>query len=1229
MKEITLEHTHFPTETRCYMSGIKATKPKLIVAIGASAGGLESFSTFFAHMPNDSNIAFVLLPHLDPTHYSLMPELLSKKTTMPVCQAIENMQVQGDHVYILPPDKLLFISGGRLHLSPNVKSRTQWVAIEYFLRSLALEQGEHCVAIIFSGTGSHGTLSFRDIKLAGGMIIAQDPASTTYNQMPINAINSGLVDVIARPKNMPILLTEFSNHPYSQSKDEQTDQQVFNCIYSILSLLHSRTGYDFSGYRKNMLLRRIQRRMWVCHNETIQDYHQFMKNNPTETSSLNKDLLIGVTAFFRDKEAFSTLESHIFPELVTRSSADNPVRIWIPACATGEEVYTITLLMFEAFDQAKKQINLQVFASDIDEKSINVARGGIYAKNIAEIISAERLARFFDVTNKGDYQIKKVIREKIIFSNQNLINDGPFSRLDLISCRNLFIYLQPELQANVLYLFHVALKTTSYLMLGPSESLGKNKHQFAIISKKWRIFKKIKPLIKSPLAVPASRMPTPKISIDQGTISNKFRADSPSRYSELVNRDLLSAYAPAAVLINRSFEILHYQGPTVNFLEFPKGSPSNDLLVLLREGLRARVRSAINSVQKENQAIADHQARVKRNNLYVTCTVTVRPVYEPNLSTELLLITFEDKHPLQDSSPKNIPVEYTLRTPPPGQYLIANSDTAANSNIVTQLEYELNATREDLYSTVQELENSNEDLKVSNEETMSMNEELQSANEELETSKEELQSMNEELQSMNEEINTINSELQYKFEELERSYNDISNLLSSTDIATVFFNRDMQVMLFNHPISELLNLHESDIGRPISNFSANVSNKALMTDAKQVLETLTPIETDVWNHHKGKKRRCYLRRIVPYRTLDGHINGVVITFFDITERHHQKQRLEQCVQERTHALHEREARLSAIMNYAFEAILVLDLSGKITEFNDSAQTMFNYNNKEIIGKNIQVLIPSINIKLLTSHALTLESSALSSLVLEKKKLIGLRKNALDFPIALSLTKVKGRAIYIGIINDLSEHQALKKALINISTYEQEKIGHEIHDNLGQRLTGINLLASNLKRSLPESDIKNNQAMDLIIEQLSQAIGDTRDFSHILAPILLPPHGLQDALTTMMKLFDSSGIKKKIKLSSNLTIVDSVVATQVYRIAQEAINNTLKHAKAQKVTLQLQAQRENTCLEITDDGLGFDINDPKFNQGIGIQIMRYRASNINATLDIVSSKGKGTTVRCVF
>ena len=939
----------------------------------------------------------------------------------------------------------------------------------------------------------------------------------------------------------------------------------------------------------------------MCHTETIEDYQKLMNKSPTKTTLLNKDLLIGVTAFFRDKEAFSALEMQVFPELVARSSVDNPVRIWIPACATGEEVYPITLLMFEAFDQAKKQINLQVFASDIDEQSINVARGGIYAKNSAETISAERLARFFDVTNKGDYQIKKVIREKIIFSNQNLLNDVPFSRLDLISCRNLFIYLQPELQANLLDLFHAALKTTSYLMLGPSESLGKNKHQFTAIAKKWRIFKKIKPLIKSSLAVPMSSIPTLNISIDQNTTSNNFRVDSPSRYSELVNRDLLAAYAPAAVLINRSFEILHHQGPTVNFLEFPKGSPSNDLLVLLREGLRARMRSAVNYVQKENQAIADHQARVKRNNHYVTCTLTVRPVCEPNLSTELLLITFEDKHPLQDSSPQNITVEDTLRKNTPSQYLITNSDTTGNSNIITQLEYELNATRENLYRTVQELENSNEDLKTSNEETMSMNEEL----------------------------NTVNTELQYKVEELERSYNDISNLLSSTDIATVFLNRDMQVMLFNPPISELLNLRESDIGRPISNFSANVSNKALMTNAKQVLKTLTPIETDVWSHHKGQKRRCYLRRIVPYRTLDDHINGVVITFFDITERHYQKQILEQCVQERTHALHEREARLSAIMNYAFEAILVLDLSGKITEFNDSAQTMFNYNNKEIIGKNIQALIPSINIKQLTSQALALESSALSSLILEKKELMGLRKNTFDFPIALSLTKVKGRALYIGIINDLSEPQALKKALINISTHEQEKIGHEIHDNLGQRLTGINLLVSNLKRSLPESDIKNNQAMDLIIEQLSQAIGDTRDFSHILAPILFPPHGLQGALITMMKLFDSSGIKKKIKLSSNLTIVDSLVATQVYRIAQEAINNTLKHAKARKVTLQLQAQGENTCLEITDDGLGFDINDPKFNQGIGIQIMRYRASNINATLDLVSSKGKGTTVRCVF
>jgi two-component system CheB/CheR fusion protein len=1186
---------------------IKTNKPSLIIGIGASAGGLDAFRDFFSNISKDTGMAFILLPHLDPNHQSLMTPLLSTRVNLPVKEAEENMIVEADHVYVLPPGKELTIFDLHLHLNDIAQPRQQWTAIDHFLSSLAKDQGERSVAIILSGTGCHGTIGLRDIKIAGGIIIAQKPSSASHHQMPQNAIDTGLVDMVASPNEMPAMLTEYASHPYLEKSTNTITEDILKSMYRILAFLRTRIKYDFSGYRKNMLLRRIQRRMCVNQSNTLEEYYNFLKVNPEEPIALNKDLLIGVTAFFRDNEAFQVLALEVMPQLITRSTEENPVRIWVPACATGEEVYTITMILFEAFELANKPVSAQIFASDIDEQSLKVAREGRYPKSIESDISPARLARFFEPTAKNDYQVKKELRETIIFATQNLLSDTPFSRLDLISCRNLFIYFQPELQSNVLNTFHFALKSEGVLMLGPSESLGNNKNKFETLSKKWRIFKSIKATNKMAVNFPIERNMQQDFTTKQTYKSINYQAMPPARFAELVNRDLLEEYAPAAVLINRVYEILHFQGPTVNFLEFPKGTPTHDIITLLREGLRARIRTAVDYVLKENQPIVDLDAKVKRNGHYVPCTITVRPVFDPKFPSDLLLITFEEK---QGSASNKIIPTTTIN--------LSDND----SSVIEQLEYELNATREDLQSTVEELESSNEELKASNEEVMSMNEELQSANEELETSKEELQ-------SMNEELNTVNSELQFKIEELEKSYDDTQNLLSSTDIATIFLDRKLQIRLFNPAIGELLNLRESDVGRSISDFSAKVANNDLLTDARKVLDKLTPIEKDVWSLEGTEKSRCYLRRIVPYRTIDDHINGIVITFVEITERYRQKKQLEQCVQDRTKALHDREARLTSIMKYASEAIVVMDDVGIITDFNQAAENMFGYRSVEIIGENIEILVPIISGKNRTERRNTDSSTEITTIELVPKKLKACRKDGSKFPIRLTTTPTANDKMFISIITDISESTVLKKAIVEISTLEQEKIGREVHDNLGQRLTGINLLATDLRRNINIDDMKSSKTLALIIEQISLAIGETRNVSHGLSPVLFPPQKLQEALIQLMAMVDKAKIKSDVEFSKTLKFRDNTSAVQVYRIAQEAINNAIKHSKASKISLQLRTHLNQMMLEIKDNGEGINIKKNKEHLGIGLQIMQYRASSINASLFIESIPENGTTIRCIF
>ncbi|WJG09170.1 CheR family methyltransferase [Aliiglaciecola sp. LCG003] len=1175
--------------------------PVAVVGIGASAGGLEAFTTFFQNMPNDSHIAFVLLPHLAPDHPSILTSLIAKQTSLRVNTIVNNMPLLGDNVYVLPPGKQLSVKNGLLQLKSIDQNEQQWLLIDRFFTSMAIAYGERCIAIIMSGTGNHGTLSFEEIKLAGGMIIAQDPQTTKFSQMPECAIDTGLVDMVLAPEKMPSTILSYISHPYLNITGKNETLLVNENISPILEILKSVVKYDFSGYRKNMLLRRIQRRMHVTDSATISEYTHYLSNHPNEANALSNELLIGVTAFFRDKDAFSVLEERVIPDLVSNKKNGDSIRIWVPACSSGEEVYSLAILICEEIEKQQKELAIHIFASDIDKASLNRARRGTYSYEAMSRISSSRRQRFFQKTDDNRYQIINSLRENIVFACQNIIADAPFSRLDLISCRNFLIYLQPELQRKVLDVFHFSLNPQGYLVLGPSESLGQHSENYQVISKKWRIFQHVATSKKKPFNLLLNGAFTSLSGI--GMEESRTKSYLPTNFANLFQRELIDAYAPAAVLINRAYHILQFHGPASDYLEFPKGAPSNDLLTLLRDGLRTRVRTAVHRAIEDKSTYIDSDARVKIEGHYKPCILTVRPISDSRNNEQYFLITFEKKQPLKiDGSPFADSAEVSL------------TGSQETNKIIEQLEYELNATSDELQTSIAELEQSNEDLKSSNEEVMSMNEELQSANEELETSKEELQ-------SMNEELNTVNTELVWKVEELEKSHDHVNNLLSSTDIATLFLDIDMRIILFNPVTTQLLSLQKNDIGRQISDFSFKFEDKSLLDDCRQVIQNLSAIDREVSLQRGGvDDQKIFLRRIVPYRTAKNQIEGVVVTFTDVTHLHNQRRELEKKVAEKTKEQYLYQESLKSIMQVAFEGLIVLDKQGIITDFNVAAESTFGYAHSEIIGKPLSQLFSEKDTYSLNHFFRSTNKRKFP------REFTGCCKNGRQIPLDLLIAKIDDTGSYLATVQDLTEQKALKKAIVDISSYEQEKIGIELHDSLGQKLTGISLLAGNLKRQINNGAGDLGTNIDHIVGQLSNTIGDIRNICHGLAPLTFNPQGLPVALSALTNQIEQAGLLASFKCDPRVKIKERVVAIQFYRIAQEATNNAIKYANATEIDLEVSYNEGRPALSIRDNGKGFDVGKQLNQGGIGLKIMRYRASAINARLEISSTK-KGTEISC--
>ena len=843
------------------------TKAFYIAGIGGSAGSLEAFEEFFRNMPADTGAAFVLVSHLDPTHKALLAELLQRVTAMKVIEVTDGMKVLPNYVYVIPPNFDMSIMHGTLQLLEPSLPRGFRMPIDFFFRQLADDQREKSIGIILSGMGTDGTLGVKAIKERMGLVMVQDKSSAKYDGMPQSAINTGLADFVAPVNELPAKLLSYTNRSPGKSRVlPVAEKKTVGALNKIFALLRAKTGNDFSLYKKSTINRRIERRMNIHQIDNINQYVRYLSENSPEIDLLFKELLIGVTSFFREPDSFAVLKDKVMSHLLKNKKGKETIRVWVVGCSTGEEAYSIAIVFRECLDELriKGNFKFQIFATDLDKEAISVARAGTYPANIAQDVSEERLQRFF-TKDDSNYRIRTEVREMIVFAEQNVLTDPPFTRMDMLSCRNLLIYLSPETQKKLMPLFHYSLNPGGLLLLGSSESIGGFTDLFSPLDNKWKLFESRNNLAAQSLV----EFPTsPQFYEDKMHEAETEHKGSSASIIEIAQTNILQTIAPPVVLINDQGDILYLTRQTGKYLEPPVGKANMNIYAMAREGLRADLGVAIRRAKAEKRKVTIDGLRVETNGSGQTINLTVTPFDKPDVMRGLMMILFED-----------VAAPADLAVPSSGK----SRSTSRQKVIQEELEKELQYTKEHLQTVIEEMETSQEELKSANEELQSTNEELQSTNEEMVTSKEELQ-------SLNEELTTLNAELQSKNEELSETGDDLKNLLNSTQVATLFLDNNLKIKRFTPYATKIVSLIQSDIGRPITDIVSDLQYGNLAKDAKEVLKTLVSKEAQV----QTMGGSWYLMRIVPYRTTENVIDGVVITFSDITDL----KRLEESLAER-------------------------------------------------------------------------------------------------------------------------------------------------------------------------------------------------------------------------------------------------------------------------------------------------------------------------------------------
>lgn len=901
-----------------------------IVGIGASAGGLEALEEFFKNMPKDNGMAFVVIQHLDPNHVGIMPELLQRITPMKVLQASDRLKVKPNCVYVIPPNKSMSLLNGALYLFAPVESRGMRLPIDIFFRSLADDSHEKSIGIILSGMGSDGSMGLKAIKEKNGVVLVQDPASAKFDAMPRSAIESVIVDIMAPAGELPAKLMAYLKFIPAVKTDPDIENKNQSNLEKIIILLREQTGHDFSLYKKTTVFRRIERRKGIHQIDKISNYVRFLQKNPNEVKILFKELLIGVTSFFRDSAVWEMLKESVLPALINELPDGYMLRAWVTGCSTGEEAYSLAIIFKEAMGKIRnhKILTLQIFATDLDSDAIEKARKGVFSKNITADVSPERLSRFFSVEDEG-YRVNAAIREMVVFAPHNVIKDPPFTKLDILSCRNMLIYMESELQRKLIALFNYSLNYSGIMMLGTAETLGNTKEGFEELDAKLKIFKRSATVLAPELINFPSSFSRTKIV----TSENKIPPAGLENIQTLADQIILQRFAPASVMVNATGDIVYITGRTGKYLE-PMGGKANwNIHAMAREGLREELPGAFRKAMQNFDPVNIRNIKVGINGGTQLVDVTVQRIEKPESIRGMVMIVFSDV--------PEIPEHHTM---------IQKAGKRSPIGRLKELEFALQRSHEDLQSTREEMQTSQEELRAINEELQSTNEELQSTNEELTTSKEEMQSMNEELQ-------TVNIELQSKVSDFVQANSDMKNLLNSTEIATLFLDKELNIRRFTDKATQIVKLRNTDIGRPLNELVTDLQYPDMDSDAREVMKMLTSVETEI----SSNNGRWFSVRIMPYRTLDDRIDGLVITFTDITKSKNLEIELKEAnvvLQTKKNTLLDSETRYRNLFESAKDGILILNAeTGKIVDVNPFLIDMLGYSREEFIEKAIWEIGP--------------------------------------------------------------------------------------------------------------------------------------------------------------------------------------------------------------------------------------------------------------------------------
>lgn len=1206
-------------------------KSLTVVGIGASAGGLKALAAFFDALPSDIGMAFVVITHLHPEYESHLAELLQKHTLMTTTQVTNRVKVQPNHVYVIPPNRSISMTDSHLDTAEFEEPHGQRTPVDHFFRSLAQGHSDS-IAVVLSGGGTDGSVGIKDIKENGGLILVQHPDDAEYDSMPRAVISTGLADIILPANQLAEKLVEYTRHrPQLPHDAGQLSEPELETLQRILAQVHARTGHDFNQYKRSTILRRVERRMQLNGFITLEAYLNYLRHNANEAQAMFNDILIGVTNFFRDRDSWATLEERVIPQLFKHKDEGQEIRVWSIGCATGEEAYSLAILLFEYANQLDFRPHIQIFASDLDEGSITHARNGLYPAAIEADVSATRLERFFN--REGEYyRVKREIRDAVLFTNHNILRDPPFSRQDLIACRNVLIYLQRTVQDRLFDIFHYALNPESFLFLGSSESAEHLPELFNVLDKNHRIYQ-ARPWIGERPHVPSMPMMLRRgirpVENEAGIRTPTARFVDDSLLIEEQHQRALENYGPPTILVNERYQILHVSDTAGRYLHQPKGPITGDIMKLVRHELQLELRAALFQAFEKEKASISRSVAVQFNGHPHRVVISVRPRTSPTedergAEKRALVVFLEDE----------------ADTPMEGTDVHAPHDQAERDKLVAQLESEVQRLREQLQITIEEYDSSNEEMKAANEELQSINEEYRSATEELETSKEELQSVNEELQ-------TVNSEMRNKLEEVSRAHQELENLLGATEIPTLYLDRELKIQRYTAGIQQLFNIMPVDRGRPISHLTHRLLNyDDLMHDAEQVIRKLSMIEREVQIKSEDSEpaESAYLIRLRPYRTKEDRIEGVVITFMDVTplkaieqELLKTKQMLEDLVEVRTRELADANQKRSQARNL-FEtlfdtspvptSITTLE-EGIFINVNAAYLEYYGLKTADVIGRRTSELSLPIAQNLRAPLIAQLQKDGpIRNIEMETRLPSGeVRTIHASVQIVQADNKNALMLAFIDITERVRTERDVRTAATSLSAAEQlerRRISQILHDDLQQDIFAVKVqltfLAEALARNDPESAKTDLKQID---EWLAEAIAQTRQLSIDLSPPILSEEGLAESLLWLASQAKTQyGLEVTVEASGLRATLDDDVRALVLQSIRELLFNVVKHAGVLNASIHVASFNNQVTLTVSDDGKGFDPQVLQNGKSHGLKKMRDRLFLVGCTLKIDSGGERG-------